>query len=161
MSVIATRRDATGHLVEHGQGKGYFAVAHAALTAGVPYLINTSYESITVEGTATNNGVAVTAACAAEASIYKRWGVADKDYAIGDVAFLLAEGECEMNVESTTDVAAGNYLKIAPGTTATAAIYEGTTETNSSVAMALEAKTANSEALITVVLCGGKRIINT
>lgn len=158
---IVTRRDATGMLVKNEQGEGYYAKAHADLVAGVPYLVNDSYESITVEGTAANNAVAVTAACAAEASIYKRWGVATKAYAAGDIAFLLNKGECSMFVNGDTDIAVGDTLKIAPGGSATCAIKSGTTETESTVALALEAYTTASEALKKVSLLGGKRIINT
>jgi len=158
---IAHRRDATGMLVKCEQGEGYFAKAHAALVAGVPYLVNDSYESVTVEGVAANNAVAVTAACAAEASIYKRWGVALKAYAPGDIAFLLNKGECDMLVNGDTDVGVGDTLKIAPGGSATCAIKSGTTETESTVAVALVAYTTAAEALKRVSLMGGKRIINT
>ena len=159
----AIRRDKLGMLITREDGSvGYFAKAHAALVAGQPYIITPTTESVTVEGVAVVSGIAVTEAPTAVATVSRRCGVADKAYATGDIAFLIAGGEVEAKVEGTTDVVSGDFLKLAPGTTATALIKDGTTETNSSVALAVDAQAANSEVIVTVMMLGTThKVINT
>jgi hypothetical protein len=136
-------------------GKWYVrAITHAALTEGYPYLIVPSYDS-------DGNQSAVTAACTAVASVFRLTGWATNAAAISTEAILCVAGQFEAYVDGTTDVAAGDFLKLAPGSSAVNLVYEGTTETNSSLAVACEARTTNSAARITVNLIGGKHIVNT
>jgi hypothetical protein len=149
------RQDIQGVIFSRADGRFIRATAHAALTAYVPYLVLPSFNATDADGRA------VTAACAAEASIMKIVGVPQKAYAAGEVAELQVEGPCTMLVEGTTDVAAGDYLKIAPATFADAAIKEGAALTNSSVGVACAAQAANSKVATKVQLLGVLRVVNT
>jgi hypothetical protein len=166
MSGIVANNLGLGQAITLDDGRKFYKVkTTAALTAGVPYEVTLTNVTETIDGSSVVNASADVAAVAAVASVYKRWGVPQKDYAIGDIAMLQFGGQGKAKVLGTSDVAAGNLLKIIPGTSTTALIYEGAAFanlTNSSVALAMEAMTTDAtETLKIVNFLGREAIINT
>jgi hypothetical protein len=74
-------------------------------------------------------------------------------YAFWGVATVLVDG--------TTDVAAGDWLKLAVGTHATLMLDSTSARSNSSLAVARAASTANSANLTEVFLLGDRAVVNT
>lgn len=144
---------------------GYFVKPTAALTAYVPYEVTITNVTETIDGSSVVNASADATAISAVASVPKKWGVPQKSYAIGSIAFLQCGGDGKILVHGTTDVAAGNLLKLIPGTSTTAAIYEGAAYANlttSSIAVAREAMTTDAtETAKNVTFLGEMAIINT
>lgn len=100
-----------------------YAIAHANLVAYRPYAIvpaiNT--EDLNGDGSADNDGKAITAAIATQAALrYK--GAPQRAYAEGEVAEILVGGAGKLNVGAAT-VAAENFLEVL--NTATTAINAG------------------------------------
>ena len=62
-------------------------------------------------------------------------------------------------VEGTTDVAAGDFLKIAQATSTTGYLKDGTSKTTSSHAIAHAAQTANSNVAAKVYLIGEPALV--
>lgn len=156
MSVSIMREDILGFPYAKADGLYIRALAHAALTAYVPYAVLPYYD------TTDDDGRAITAACTAEASVRKIIGVPQQAYASGAVAELLVQGPGKMLVSGTTDVAQGDYLKIVPGTSATNAVKDGAALTESSVALFADAAYTDADAAAkNVQMWGLNRVVNT
>jgi len=152
-----------------GKNGDWFVVAksHAALVAGTPYLITFTYDSYVKDGTTYYQQDAITAAVDAVASIPRLIAWAQADEANTDVEVVLKCGG-EMDVlcdGGTNDIAVGNFLKIIPGTSTDVLVYEGTTITASSMAIALEAyadATAALKKVFIIPFCAtAGRVVNT
>lgn len=89
-----------------------YAIAHAALTAFQPYAVQPSVntEDLDGDGSADNDGKAVTAAPATLAALHYV-GVPQKSYASGEVAELVIGGACKALVPASA-VVAGDYLEV-------------------------------------------------
>jgi len=140
-------------------GKWYVrALAHGTLVEGNPYLITCSYDSA-------GHQSAVTADPDAVASVYRLFGWATQVAASGEEVILQVAGEFEAYIDGgTSDIAAGDFLKLIPGTSTQVLVYEGTTITNSSLAVAVDAYTSGTAARYTVNLLPQNifgRIVNT
>ncbi len=157
MGVSIMRDDVLGFPYAKADGLYIRAIAHADLTAYVPYFVGPYYD------TTDDDGRAVTAACAAEASVMKTVGVPQKDYSEGEIAELLVQGPGKLMCDGgSTDLAQGDFLKIVPGTSAVVAVYEGTVLTNSSVARYADAAyTSATAAEKNVQMIGQFREVNT
>jgi hypothetical protein len=156
MSVSIMRDDILGFPYAKADGLYIRAKAHAALTAYTPYVVLPSYDATD------DDGRAVTAACTAEASVRKIFGVPQQAYASGDIAELLVMGPGKMLVSGDTDVAQGDYLKIVPGTSATNAVKDGAALTESSVAVFADAAYTDATAVAkNVQMWGLNRVVNT
>jgi hypothetical protein len=166
MSGIMNNQLGLGQEIIMDDGRKFYKVkTTSALTAYVPYEVSITNVTETIDGSSFVNGSADAVAVSAVASVYKRWGVPQRDYAAGDVAMLQFGGVGKCKVLGTSDVAAGNLLKIIPGTSTTAMIYEGAAYanlTNSSTALAMEAMTTDAtETAKFVNFLGERAVINT
>jgi len=121
-----------------------YAKAHAALTAYQPYVVMPSINTsdLDQDGTADNDGIAVTAAPGTLA-VGRYVGAPQKDYAINEIAELVIGGAGQLNV-SAGAVTAGMFLEVL--NTATTAIDAGA-QTVCAFAYACE---ANSSAAATL-----------
>jgi hypothetical protein len=101
----------------------------------------------------------------AVATVQRECCVAEAAVASGAFGWFFIEGWCSAYVEGTTDVAKDDYLKIAVGAGPTdaafAAIKDGTSETQASVAISSAAQATNSGVLTRVRLLGKRAVINT
>ena len=103
------------------------AIAHAALTAYVPYIIVPGAQSQTIDGTTTVEGSAYTGAVDAVATVYRQWGVPQRDYAINEIAELQCGGPGKLMVTNVTgaitytSAIVSDFLKLIAGTTTVSA----------------------------------------
>lgn len=166
MSGVVANNLGLGQAITLDDGRKFYKVkTTSALTMGVPYEVALTNVTETIDGVSVVNASADAVAVTAVASIHKKWGVPQKDYAVGDIAMLQFGGQGKAKILGTTDVAAGNVLKIIPGTSTTALIKEDTAYANvteSTVALAMEAMTTDAtETLKSVNFIGRDAIINT
>ncbi|MDD5564490.1 MAG: hypothetical protein PHQ91_12335 [Thermoanaerobaculaceae bacterium] len=144
------------------------AIAHAALTAYVPYMILPGAQSQTIDGTTTVQGAAYTGEVDAVATVWRQWGVPQRSYAIGEIAELQCGGPGKLMVSnvtaaiSYTSALVSDFLKLIAGTTTTAAQTDaGGAETNSSIARTCEAYNAAPGVAIQVQFIPSRKVINT
>jgi hypothetical protein len=97
---------------------------------------------------------------AALASVPRSVAVANEVIANGAFGYFTIRGHVMALVNGTTDVAADDRLKLAPGTSAVAFIKDSA-ETVSSVGKACAAQAADSDVLTLVLLHGRPVVVNT
>lgn len=94
---------------------------------------------------------------AATAAFYQEIAIVLADQTAAGFAWVQVAGKVEALVEGTTDVAKDDFLELL--NTEKSMKKDGTTRTVNAIAIACEAQTANSAALIDVILLGGRVII--
>lgn len=88
----------------------------------------------------------------AAVSVDVKLAVAESAISFGNVGWFCIHGWVDALVEGTTDVTAGDFLKLVAGTTTIAFIKDGTSRTSDSGAVAMAGQTANSEVSTRVLL---------
>lgn len=120
----------------------------SALVANRPYML-------TFAGAATTSPNPQVTALAASGSA-RQIVIAHEAIPNGEWGLVCYQGYHDCGVEGTTDVAAGDYLLVSAGVSTTGLVKDGTTLTNASVAIAMEAQAANSVVDKRVFLIGDR-----
>lgn len=108
----------------------------SALVANRPYLVTYAGSSVTVE----NPRVTALAAVAGPYQVV----IAEEAIPNGEWGWVCFQGYHDCGVEGTTDVAAGDFLKVAAGTSTSGLVKDGTSRTVESVAIACAAQASNA-----------------
>lgn len=125
---------------------------------GGPLVANACYV-IAYSGTEDQSPQVIVAA--AVASVRRRLAVATEAAAAGAYTWVVIQGNYPVRCDGTTDIAAGEFLKLAPGTDADALIRDGAALTEASVAVAREAFTTNANGNVLCTVLPREAVINT
>jgi len=125
-----------------------------ALTANRPYLLTFAGTSTTVENPRVT-------ALAAQAGVQNHVVIAHEAIPDASWGWVCYQGYHDCGIEGTTDVAAGDFLKVDAATSTAGLIKDGTSRTQQSCAIACEAQADNSVVAKRVYLFGGPCLTST